>query len=227
MSTREKVLLVVLAFAVAGAAFVLLFFIPTREEISSMHSTVAGLESELADAREATPLHREYQVALDALLMAIEALGEIAEPELLELPRYFDEAAALNLMQDIMYGYVERFTIAMSPPTQTAPDSGLYVFRFDLAFDASYGDTISILQGFMDNYEDFKHRIVSFSIAADHVTVFAFVPVEPDPDEENEEVQVVAVVDYVYVQFSVSMSVEFLVRPFVAMELDEGEETEE
>ena len=232
MTRREKVLLVILGIAAASAAFVLLFFMPMREEISVYGVSANRLESDLEMARIRTLTHQALSERLSELMQEIADLPEIEfDEDYLELPDNFCELAALNLIQRIMYDYTERISISWAPPVEIAPYSGLYVHRFEIAFEASYHNTISILEGFIDSYEDYMHRIVRFDMSVGIVEAPPALVFDEHPEangdedaeediaeddahnEEDEGVEEEFAQIETYLRFSVNMNVEFLVRP--------------
>lgn len=216
MSKREKTLLALLVAIGGGGMFLLLFFMPIRERIAGLHSSIAAAETQLAAAKLRTERFAELERRHAEIASRIHELAGDAEAAVIELPDQHNIMWVLEMLERTVYEFTDEMTVFLHAPVPVDErDERLMSHRVELSFTASYEDALAILERFMRyDEQERRHRLVDYRISD--------ISRAPFFDEHGEEIAGAAddfegdweraSIGHADVVFSLNLQLEFLVR---------------
>jgi hypothetical protein len=156
ITKRESILLSVLLVIIVAAAFAWFYFIPARNDILELESSNQTMRTQVEMDRFASLQRQgEYERASENLARALDIWAEQEEG----LQERIGKLDVLRRLQQYIYPFVDSLNATYTPPEQLFV--GIYMARWDLSFETTYGGFLNILQSFRTGGDN---RIINYSI---------------------------------------------------------------
>jgi hypothetical protein len=155
MTKREKFLLVFLFLLLAGAAYVLLFFMPTSTRTAELQESVASLEIAVSESRTMSIQYATFSQALADL-------DAHFEESLQGVPYIFDDIQVQKDFHRIIASRAGNLTLEYGEPI--VREGGIYVAAVTATFTAEMGELMAILWEL--RLLPYTSRIIEYSASA-------------------------------------------------------------